>query len=316
MPLPAPPIDRRILWLFAAIVVGGGAVTFVVTRQALAPLRDLRTAATRLADGDLRVRVAERGAAEFVTLARAFNGMAGRLEDQERLKRALTNDVAHELRTPLTNLRCHLEALADGLVHADASGIAALQADVRQLERLVDDLGLLAQADTQSLPLHPEAVDVAALARDVAREVEPRAAAAGLAVGASTGAGPATAWVDPGRIRQVMANLVENAIAHTPAGGRLEIRVARMGNDLEIAVADTGEGIGAEHLPHVFDRFYRADPSRSRRTGGVGLGLAIARQLVVASGGRIEVESRPGAGTTFRILLPGPGVPGGAGLRP
>jgi two-component system sensor histidine kinase BaeS len=298
-----PPLDRRLLLILAVVVLGSAAATIVIAQHTLGPLRSLRTAAETLAKGDLSARVPERGAEELASLARAFNLMAGRLEQQDQLKRDLTNDVAHELRTPITNLRCHIEAIVDGVVRVDAETIGALGADVRQLERLVEDLGLLAQADAGQLRLVPEDVDLATLTGEIVRDLAPRLAAAGITLDRDV-ATDARAFVDRVRLRQVLANLLDNAIAYTPSGGRIVVSARANGSGTILEVRDTGDGIAPEHLPHLFDRFYRADPSRSRRTGGAGLGLAIAKNLVTASSGTIAVASEPGKGTAFTVTLP------------
>jgi two-component system sensor histidine kinase BaeS len=299
-----PPLDRRLLLVFGVVVVGAAAATIVIAQHTLGPLRTLRAAAETVASGDLSARVPERGAEELASLARAFNLMAGRLEQQDRLKRDLTNDVAHELRTPITNLRCHLEAIVDGVVRVDAETIGALGADVRQLERLVEDLGLLAQADAGQLRLTPEHVALSTVVTEIARDLAPRLAIAGITLDRDVAA-DAHVCVDRIRLRQILANLLDNAIAHTPSGGRIVVAARANGAGAVVEVRDTGEGIAPEHLPHLFDRFYRADPSRSRRTGGAGLGLAIAKHLVTASHGTIAVASEPGRGAVFTVKLPG-----------
>lgn len=297
-------VDRRLLAALAAVLAGSAIATFFITRRIVGPVGRLQSAAASLSAGNLTARVPEEGAEELASLSAAFNQMAARLEQQEQRKRDLTNDVAHELRTPVTNLRCHLEALADGVVPLDRAAVATLTEDVRHLEQLVSDLGVLAQADAKELRLHPEPVDVASAVEHFARDMMPRLTAAGLTLHQEIAAGLRPAFVDRVRFTQIVMNLIENAVSHTPPGGHLTVRAVEDAGMIRLDVADTGEGIGAEHLPHVFDRFYRADPSRSRRTGGAGLGLAIVRQLATASGGRIAVASEAGHGTTFSIWLP------------
>lgn len=297
-------LDRRLVAALALVLAGSALVTGIIARRVVGPIVKLRHAAEALAHGQLSTRVPVEGAEELAALSSTFNVMAARLEDQERLKRDLTNDVAHELRTPITNLRCHIEALADAVVPLDRSALTTLGDDVRHLERLVNDLGVLANADASQLRLDPEAVDLAGVADHLARDLAPRLAAAQLSLSCDLPPGLPPIWVDRGRVIQVLGNLLSNAIVHTAAGGALTLRATRQGEVVRIEVSDTGEGIAPEHLPHIFDRFYRVDPSRSRLTGGTGLGLAIARQLVTASGGLMAVRSEVGRGTTFSVSVP------------
>lgn len=296
-------LTRRLVIAFAVVVIGAAIVTAVLARRVLGPIQALHAAAQRVSRGDPG-RVEIRGHDELASLGRAFNEMAEALAHQEQRKRDLTNDIAHELRTPLTDLRCHLEALQDGVVDITPETLATLHAEVTHLQSLVEDLGDLARAEARQLTLAPEVVDVGALLMQVHRQAVPRATALQIALDDVTAPAGIMAWVDPGRLRQVVTNLLDNALVHTPAGGRIHLGASAADGLVTITVSDTGAGIPPEHLPHVFDRFYRVDPSRSRTTGGVGLGLAIARQLVEASSGRIAVASEPARGTTFTVTLP------------
>jgi two-component system, OmpR family, sensor histidine kinase BaeS len=335
--LPAPEReDTRLqerarvpVWVLATLstAVAGLALTFVVARRVLRPVAELTAAVRRMEQGDLDVRVGtprvgterlrpERGATamresergptsddEISELGRAFNSMASRLSTNERVRQQMVSDVAHELRSPVTNLRCTLEAMQDGLTAMDRAGIDVLHEETLFLQRLIADLQDLALAEAGRLDLQSAPVDVGDALR--------RAAAA---LGNGTGA-PITLTMEPdvpavigdaGRLEQVFRNLLSNARQHTPVSGRIEASVARApGNEVRIEVADSGEGIEAAHLPLVFDRFYRADGSRSRATGGAGLGLAIVRQVVLAHGGRVTAESDGlGKGTRFTVFLP------------
>ena len=298
-------LTRRLLIALAVIVIGAALVTTVVARRVLGPLQTLTRAAGELAAGQSTTRVPERGRDEIAAVARAFNTMADALARQEQLKRDLTNDIAHELRTPLTDLRCHLEALQDDVVPLTPESVATLHAEVVHLQRLVEDLGELARAEARQLSLSPERLAVGPAVDHLCRQASPRAEALGVSVEAQPIPDGLAVWVDPARWRQIVGNLLDNALVHTPAGGRVRIAAVAEGDAVAVSVSDTGPGIAADHVPHVFDRFYRVDPSRTRSTGGVGLGLAIARQLTEASGGRITVASTPGQGTTFTVTLPG-----------
>jgi two-component system sensor histidine kinase BaeS len=236
-------------------------------------------------------------------LGHAFNAMASSVEANDHQRRVMVSDVAHELRTPLSNIKGYLEASEDGVVPLDGALVRSLQEEAALLERLVSDLQELALADAGMLRLHPEERDVAELAAQTVAAHRAAADAGGVALELAAG-DPAVAVVDPARIRQALGNLVANAVTFTPAGGVVRVSVLPRPAGVDIAVSDTGPGIGEEHLPYVFDRFYRADPSRSRATGGSGLGLAITKHLVEAHGGRVTVSSTAGKGSTFVITLP------------
>jgi two-component system sensor histidine kinase BaeS len=258
-------------------------------------------AARAVEAGDYTARVAppERGPRAVRELARAFDTMAGRLEADERERRSLLADVSHELRTPLAVIRGSLEAIVDGVHPADDAHLAAIVEETRVMERLVEDLRTLALAEGGTLPLHPEPTDLADLVRDVVASFQSTASASAVILSAVAPEDLPPIDVDPVRIREVVANLVANALRHTPGGGRVTVTAAAEGQQIVVRVMDTGSGIDAALLPHVFDRFVKAAGSR-----GSGLGLAIARNLVVAHGGTIDADSEPGAGSTFTVRLP------------
>ena len=283
-------------------------VMFLLSRRVLEPVTALTQAAKRMEAGDLSVRVPheKRGGDEITELGRAFNEMASKLSENERLRRQMVSDVAHELRSPVTNLRCHLEALQDGLLPLDRANLDVLHEETLFLQRLISDLQDLSLAEAGRLEVDLKPLDVAQVVR---RVVGPFTATPGAPIAVSLESEQATVMGDEARIEQVLRNLLSNARTHTPASGSITVAVTTSGNAVDISVHDTGAGIGAEHLDHVFDRFYRADESRSRATGGAGLGLAMARQLVTAHHGDIRVDSPgPGQGTTFIVSLPAPQV--------
>jgi two-component system sensor histidine kinase BaeS len=275
-------------------------VTALVGARMVRPLRALTEAALRPETGRVRVR----GRDEIGHLAIAFNDLSERRERLEAQRKAMVSDVAHELRNPLSNLRLWLEAAQDGVADLDQDLTASLLEEAVQLQHLVDDLQDLAAADAGTLRLHPEHLAVADFLHQSASA---HRAAAGTGRVTLTVIAPDDLFLraDPVRLRQVVDNLVSNALRHTPPGGKVTLAAEPQADDVVVQVADTGTGIAARNLPRVFDRFWRADPSRSRRTGGSGLGLAIVRQLAEAHGGTVTVRSTPGKGTVFTLRLPG-----------
>jgi two-component system OmpR family sensor kinase/two-component system sensor histidine kinase BaeS len=285
------------------------ALGVLVSRLLTAPLARLTHAAQAVASGDLSQRVAVRGRDEIAALGNAFNEMTGSLAQAETLRKNLVADISHELRTPLSIVQGNLQAILDGVYPLEMAQVAGLYDESRLLTRLVDDLHDLALADAGQLRLERLPVRVAELARAAVAPFLPVAEAAGVALTLFAEADVPDVLGDADRLAQVLRNLLSNAIRHTAAGGEVTVRAGRAGDQVAIQVTDSGTGIAPEDLPHVFDRFYRGDKSRSRRGGGAGLGLAITRQLVAAHGGRIEVASEPGVRTTFTVTLPAGAAP-------
>ncbi len=311
---PTHGIDAALarLRIVLAVAVAGGAalslaVGWFVAGRALRPVDALTSAARTIGEtGDLARRVPEPPEDdELGRLARTFNGMLAHLDEAFAQQRRFLADAAHELRTPLTSVRADLDALRahpemDPAEREDA--LRAAERETARMGRLVDDLLALARADAGPF-LRPQPVSLDGLVLDVMRAAEPLASSARLDI---------SDWdqvalvADPDRLRQALLNLIDNALRHSPAGGTVAVGLARDGGEARIAVRDEGPGIAAEHLPRIFDRFYRADAARDRASGGAGLGLAIAREIAEAHGGRIEVSTAPGAGSTFTLVLPLP----------
>ncbi len=293
----------------AAVLVG--LATFF-SRRISRPISRLTQAARTMASGDLSVRVPGHGVREINDLSDAFNSMASSVAEADRQRRQLTADVAHELRTPLSIIKGRLEGMQDGVYRPTPDQVALLLDETALLERLIEDLRLLAQADAGQLPLYMERFNPAHLAHTVARSFAPAAEAAGIALQVAlppAGAEMPDVYADPQRIAQVLGNLMSNAIRHTPPGGQITVGAQAEGRAGAVAacmyVSDTGAGIPHDQLPHIFSRFWKADRSRARSSGGAGLGLAIAHRIVEAHGGAIWAQSEPGKGTTVAFTLPG-----------
>ena len=282
------------------------AVAVLLARRVSRSLHAVSAAAALLASGRFDARVPDpRLGAEFDALASSFNSMAGRLAESEQLRRRLLGDVAHELRTPVATLGAYLDGLEDGVVDLDPQTIAVLQAQGARLTRLADDLAAVtrAEAPSTSLSLAPRAA--CDLLEAAAAAANDRATAAGVELRVECGADLPPVAVDQERMGQVLSNLLDNAIRHTPAGGSVTLSGERQAGGLTLSVTDTGYGIPAEHLPRVFERFYRVDTARSRTDGGSGIGLAIVKALVEAHGGRVAAFSDgPGRGTRIEVRLP------------
>ncbi|MEU9319343.1 HAMP domain-containing sensor histidine kinase [Streptomyces sp. NPDC048295] len=303
--------------LVLALTVGA---TVLAGSRLVRPLHALTGAAQRMRDGEDSAPVLVSDDNEIGRLAAAFNDMADHRARLETQRKDMVSDVAHELRTPLSNIRGWLEAAQDGLAEPDPAFIASLHTEAVQLQHIIDDLQDLAAADAGALRLHPEPVHIEDVLAQVTAAHQARAETAGVALSALPAPDDAPSpalWADPVRLRQAIGNLVSNAVRHTPPQGRVTVRAYGDGatEEVVVEVADTGSGISAEHLPHVFDRFWRAEKSRNRRTGGSGLGLAIVRKLVEAHGGSASAVSAEGQGSVFTLRLPvgqvGPQGPAG-----
>lgn len=269
----------------------------------LRTIEELTRAASQLSSGARHQRVSVRSPDEIGELARSFNAMADSLERVERLRHIMVSDIAHELRTPLSNIQGYMEGLRDGVITPKPELFESLHQEANLLTRLVNDLQTLALADAGQLNLHRVSTSLAALIKHVLMTVRDHPNPQPTIIVKSLDHLPRL-HVDPDRVKQVIANLINNALAHTPPNGRITLDAHREGDWVWVSVQDTGKGISPEHLPYVFERFYRVDASRTRSTGGTGIGLAIVRQLVHAHGGTVEIESELGVGSTFCFSLP------------
>jgi signal transduction histidine kinase len=296
---------RQSLWISGGLVAAAALVLAVIlARQITGPVRRLAAATTDIAGGKLDSRIENTGSDELGQLGQSFNSMAATLQRQEEERRSMLADIAHELRTPLSVLRGNLEAMLDGLLEPRHEQLSVLHEQSVALSRLIDDLRTLSLAAEGHLELHRQPTDVAELARRVVGEMEAGAKEREIALSVEAPESLPRPALDSDRIGQVLRNLIDNALRYTPASGRVRVTVRPQAEGVTVTVSDTGAGIAREDLPHVFDRFYRADGSRTRATGGSGLGLAIVKQLVEAHGGEVWAESDAGRGSVFSFALP------------
>ena len=294
-------LDRLHLVSGSAAIAVALVIAFLLAQTLTQPLRRLLQTAERMERGEVDVRVAPGGVAELDALGRALNRLAETLEHEEEIRKANAADLGHELRTPVNALLSRLEAAQDGVL-TGPDNLEAMHAETLRLTRLLDDLARLADAERPGLLLDKRDVDLAAVAARVRDSFAPRFEDSGVALVLDSA--PVVVLGDEARLEQIATNLVANAWRYTDSG-EVRLRVAREGDDAVLEVADTGVGIAPGDLRHIFTRFWRGDRSRSRATGGAGIGLAIVRELVRAHDGRIDVDSTPGVGTTFRVILPG-----------
>lgn len=279
-----------LLIVLIAVAVSGG------IRRMTKPMSNLIDAARRIESGDYSAQVPEWGSRDIRSVARAFNSMSARLKTIDERRRTFMADVTHELRTPLSVIRGQAEAISDGVYPADAAHLAPILDATEALDRLVEDLRTVVLTDAGNLVLKNEPTDLGQLARDTVESFQSQAESAGVLLSARVDDNVPTIEVDPARIRQVISNLMSNAIRHTPSNGSVKVAVSSAAGQVTMTVTDTGEGIPPELLPHVFERFVKGPSSK-----GSGLGLAIAHDIIQAHGGSIAAQNQPGGGTTVTI---------------
>ncbi len=282
-----------------ALLISSVVLGIVNVRRMSMPLDELLSASRRVAEGDYAARVTVRGPLEVRSLATAFNAMAQQLEAHDRQRRSMLADVTHELRTPLTIIQGNLEGMLDGVYSTQAARLRSILDETQILSRLTDDLRTLSQAESGTLELKREPVDLAGLVRETAAAFTSQADASGVRIEYSAPADGIVLNVDAERFRQVLTNLISNAVRYSPPESTVLVEVTRAGEGAAVSVADSGPGIAPADLPHIFDRYYKSADSR-----GMGLGLSIARYIVEAHGGGIRAESEAGRGTTIRFTLP------------
>lgn len=293
--------------LIGLLIAATGAiiVSVLISRRLRRSLDDLGAAASRISHGDYAQRIERTDSRELASLADSFNTMASRLDSIEASRRRLLTDLAHEIRTPLASMEICVESLEDGAMEPGPEAWHILTSQIERISRLADDLGEVSAAEEGRLNLTVETADPNQLAREAVRAAEEAYFRKGVGLSLEPAAIAPTVDVDRTRIAQALGNLLSNSLRHTPEGGKVTVRVLADEAAVTINVSDTGDGIAGEHLPHIFERFYRADAARDRDSGGTGVGLAISRAIARAHGGQLTATSEgPGKGSTFTLRLP------------
>jgi len=304
-------VTEALIWAGLAAFVAALILSLVVSRRVVSPVQEMQAASQRIADGHYQERVGLPGDPargdldELGRLALSFNQMAARLEQTEAMRRDLIGNVAHELRTPLTSIQGYMEGLIDGVLPAEPATFQQVYREADRLQHLVRDLQELSRVEAGAVELHLAPLPVGRLVEAAADRLGRQFEEKGVALGVEVPSDLPPVRADEDRVGQVLLNLVGNALQYTPAGGQVRLRAGQEGGFVRLVVEDSGVGIPAEHLPHIFERFYRVDKSRSRAGGGSGIGLTIAKHLVEAHGGEMEATSAgPDQGSTFSFTLP------------
>jgi signal transduction histidine kinase len=297
-------INRFLIWGALLAIAFAIIITFFLSRRILSPIRALTNTAKKLGKGDFDSRVNIKDKGELGELANTFNSMASDLQRVEVLRRNMVADVAHELRTPLSNVSGYLEAIRDDVIKPEPAVIASLSEEVDLLSRLVNDLQELALADAGELKLERQPEDLTQLIAQSVKSIQAKVIEKGLTTSTTMPENLPLVYIDYHRISQVLRNLLANAIIHTPSEGNISVLAEPAGQFIRIVVSDTGEGIPPSDLPNMFERFYRVDKSRSRSAGGSGLGLTIVKRMVEAHGGKVDVTSELGKGSSFSFTIP------------
>lgn len=298
--------NEALLYAVIAAMLAALSLSYLFSRSVVAPVLEMSHATQRIADGHYNERAQVMGDDELAQLAVRFNQMAEKLDQVESMRRQLIGDVSHELRTPLTAIKGSMEGLMDGILPADDETYQQIHAEAHRLNRLVDDLQELSRVEAHAYQLDFHPLDVSSLVQTVTQRLAPQAQSKRISLDLDLTPDLQPILVDEDRAIQILTNLTGNALQYTPEGGRVSISAKRNKDEIQFSIRDTGIGIPPEHLPHLFDRFYRVDKSRSRQSGGgSGIGLTIARALVEEHGGRIWVKSEgEGKGSTFNYTLP------------
>jgi signal transduction histidine kinase len=298
-------VNRVLLLTAITAGVAGLAIALILSQSLTSPLRHLSAAMQRFARGERNLALPRPSGDEVGDLTRSFQGMMTEIHQQEILRKEMTADIAHELRTPLSVIRANLDALADGVYPLTKENLAPIRESTELLDRLIEDLRTLELADAGRLTLEKSEIDFSRLLRRIAARFSPRAESCSQKIEVACGMNLPAAMADLQRLEQILGNLVDNALRHTPDGGVIRLSADADGAAVRIAVEDSGPGIPAGEIDRIFERFYRLDSGRARAEGGSGLGLAIARKLAEAHGGSLTAENRPGGGARFTLRLSG-----------
>ncbi|MFO7166996.1 MAG: ATP-binding protein [Chloroflexota bacterium] len=298
-------LEQALLVASFGALVAAVVVSLFISRRIVEPLQNLTAVSRRLAQGYYRERTQIRSDDELAELSQSINQLAEALDRTEQRRLALIADVAHELRTPLTTIEGYMEGLLDGVVAPDEQTFTLVRHEAARLRRLTEELALLSRAEAGELRNHPRPCSSAALLHELIARFQPQFNACEVDLRLELPPDPPQIYADPDRIAQVIINLLANALRYTPAGGSVTVSLVPYEDYVRLTVRDTGIGIAPEHLPLIFERFYRVDKSRARASGGTGIGLTIARHLVYANGGEIWAESEGlGKGAAFHLTLP------------
>ncbi len=299
-------VNEALWWAGALAVLAAVLSSWAFSRRIVRPIRQMQQASQRIAEGRFSERVPVSGDDEIADLAQSFNRMAEELAQVEERRRRLIGDVAHELRTPLTAIKGYMEGLMDGVLPAEAETFALVHEEAGRLNRLVDDLQELSRIEAGAIALQPAPTSVQDTLSTIEKRLGPQFTAKSLQLEVAAVPSGLKVWADPDRFTQILTNLLGNALRYTPSGGQVKVTAEKKGEMVEICITDTGIGISPEALPHIFERFYRADPARSRQNGeGSGIGLTVVRHLVEAHNGQVWAESEgEGKGSRFCVRLP------------
>lgn len=297
-------LNYSLLWGGIAAIVVAVVVSLMISRRLTIPVHNMAAVTGKIAEGDYSQRVDVVSGDEIGSLAQSLNTMAASLEESQRMRRELMANIAHELRTPLTSISGYMEALSDGVVPATTETYEMIQNESSRLSRLVDDLQRLSRAESGRESVDLTVIRIAPFLERIKLKMKPQYLAKGVLLLTSVKPSGLELTTDEDKLDQVLVNLLDNALRYTDSGGEVKVACREADGLLEMKVQDSGRGIGPEHLPHIFERFYRADKSRSREEGGSGIGLTIVKRYVESVGGHIKVESGVGKGTVFTITFP------------